>query len=438
MVKQYQISGRNASAIADSLERAIDDGVFSDETAFPTIRGLAERIGVSPTTVNAAYAQLRARGRIGGNRRGGSQVVKRAAFPTAAAASLRPGVRDLVIANPDPSLLPVVRPFIEKTLREGRLYREDPVSPKLLAAARRHFQTDGVDAAHVMVTSGAADAVERALLMHVLPGETVALEDPTYPPYRELCAALNVKTVPLAMDEHGILPSELAKAIRARAKALIVIPRFQNPTGAAFDEHRVRDIAKLTHGAPNLLVIEDDYLGLLGTGPFHSLAGRQLRWLLVRSVTKPLGPDLRTAFVTGDQLSIERLQHRQRLTAGWVSWMLQDAVGALLDDKDIARRLKSSAKIYATRRLGVASALRKRGVEVGDCDGFSLWINVDDEMRVVQELDAQGWAVDAGTRYRFRSRPAIRVVTTTLDANGAQRFAGALVRALSVSTRTTP
>lgn len=435
---QYQIAGKSASAIADGLERAIDSGALASGDTLPTIRALADALGVSPTTVNAAYAQLRARGRIGGNRRGGSRVIPRAAFPTAAAASLRPGVRDLVVANPDPALLPPVRHFLEGSFREGRLYGGDRVNPRLRAVAVRQLQHDGIDPSHVVVTSGAADAVERALVTHLVAGETVALEDPTYPPYRELCGALNLKIVPVAVDAFGIVPGELARAIHAGAKALIVVPRAQNPTGAFFDGRRVTALLKELQRAPNLLLIEDDYLGLLATTKLSPLAGKHPRWLFIRSLGKALGPDLRTAFAAGDALSVERLQYQQSLSTGWVSWILQETVAAMLGDASIADRLKVATRTYAARRLGLVKALRSRGVTVEDGDGFAIWLHVDDEMRVVQALDAEGWGVDAGTRYRFRSPPAIRIVTTTLTNKEAARFAEALVRAISLGARTTP
>jgi hypothetical protein len=82
--------------------------------------------------------------------------------------------------------------------------------------------------------------------------------------------------------------------------------------------------------------------------------------------------------------------------------------------------------------------LRKRGVAVADGDGLAVWLHVDDELRVVRALDAEGWAVDAGARYRFRSEPAIRIVTTTLTSDDTERLADAVARSLASGGRTTP
>jgi DNA-binding transcriptional MocR family regulator len=435
---QYQISGKTASAIADSLERALDEGAFGDDGALPTIRELAETLSVSPTTVNAAYSQLRTRGRIGGNRRGGSRVIALAKVPTAGASGIRSGLRNLVTANPDPALLPPIHSFIEQTISEGRLYGDERVHPGLRAAATARLEPDGIPSGAMMIASGAADACQLALLTNLVPGDKIALEDPTYPPYRQLCAELRLQILPVAIDGRGMVPQSLAKAIRAGAKALITIPRAQNPTGAALDQRRVDALVKELRRAPNLLVVEDDYVAMLTGTPLCAIAGNVPRWMFVRSLAKALGPDLRVAFAAGDPLTIERMRQRQALSAGWVSWILQAAAAAMLTDAGVQKTLKTALKTYAERRLRFARALRARGVSIEDGGGLQVWLPVDDELQVVRMLDAEGWAVDAGSRYRFHSPPAIRIVTTTLTDDDADRLADAVLRACSRSDRITP
>jgi DNA-binding transcriptional MocR family regulator len=435
---QYHIAGKSASAIADSIERAIDEGAFGNDGALPTIRELADTLSVSPTTVNAAYSQLRTRGRIGGNRRGGSRVIALAKVPTAGAPAIRSGLRNLVAANPDPALLPPLRPFVERTLSEGRLYGDERLHPGLRAAATARLEADGISAGAMMIASGAADACQLALLTHLVPGDKIALEDPTYPPYRQLCAELRLQIIPVAIDGRGMVPESLAKAIRAGAKALITIPRAQNPTGAALDQRRVQALVKELRSAPSLLVIEDDYVAMLTATPLFAMAGKVPRWMFVRSLAKALGPDLRVAYAAGDALTIERMQQRQALSAGWVSWILQAASAAMLTDADAQKIVKTALKTYAARRRRFARALRARGIPIDDGDGLQVWLPVDDELQVVRMLDAEGWAVDSGSRYRFNSPPAVRIVTTTLADDDIDRLADAVLRACSRTNRITP
>ncbi|MEA2664367.1 MAG: hypothetical protein QOI11_1311 [Candidatus Eremiobacteraeota bacterium] len=422
MLKRYHVAGTSAREIAESLERAIETGGIAAGERLPTIRALAEDLGVSPTTVNAAYAALRSQGRIGGNRRGGTVAIGRPAFQTGLVDSPPSAARNLAVANPDPAFLPAVRPFVADAVVERRLYGGARDSEALLALARRRFAADGIPAAHLAVVGGALDGVERALLTHLVAGDTIALEDPTYPPHRDLARALGLRVVPVALDARGILPEALAAALRSRPKALIVVPRGQNPTGAAFDRERAAALRAVLADAPDLLVVEDDYLAELSDVPLASLTGGS-RWVQVRSITKALGPDLRVALLAGDTLTVSRLHDRQRLGNGWISHILQETVAALLSDRAVARLVRQAGKTYARRRDGLLAALARHGIAAFGATGFNVWIPVPGETAVVRALEAAGWAVDAGERYRSEAAPAIRVTVTTLLSDEAERFA---------------
>jgi hypothetical protein len=47
---------------------------------------------------------------------------------------------------------------------------------------------------------------------------------------------------PVRVDERGYLPEALEAALRRPLAAVISTPRAQNPTGAAVDEERARDL----------------------------------------------------------------------------------------------------------------------------------------------------------------------------------------------------
>ncbi|GAA4957405.1 hypothetical protein GCM10023238_25150 [Streptomyces heliomycini] len=62
MLGEYRISGRRAAEISASIERAVGDGALRPGEPLPPMRELAERLGVNPNTVAAAYRTLRERG----------------------------------------------------------------------------------------------------------------------------------------------------------------------------------------------------------------------------------------------------------------------------------------------------------------------------------------------------------------------------------------
>ena len=430
MPVQNQIAGSTATAIAESIERALDAGRFASDETLPTIRALAEKLGVSPTTVSAAFALLRRRGRIVGRRRGGSIVVARAEFQsgTQAAPSALGGC-NLAVANPDPAFLPPMRAALTATLVERRLYTDIADSPALVAIARRAFVADAIPADYVGVASGAMDAIERALLATLAPGDTLALEELTYPPYVELARVLGLRVVRVAIDARGIVPGALRDAVRAGAKALIVVPRAHNPTGASFDATRVRELERVLAAAPDVIVLEDDFLANVCGVPLATLVANRKHFLHVRSLAKTLGPDLRVAPFAGDALTVARIRARQHIGYGWVSVTLQDTAAVLWRDPETKQLIRRATRAYAKRRAGFVRALETVGLVGTPGCGFTVWVSVRDEAAAVGSAQAAGYTIDGGARYREHPSPGVRVTTATLGARDAEALAAALATA---------
>ena len=114
MVEQnYQIAGTGAKEIAASLEAGITARAFRPGDRLPTVRDLAADLGVSAATVAEAYRRLRERGLVTGAGRGGTRV--RSGRPRSwrrSAPVVASGVRNLAGGNPDPALLPDLRPAL--------------------------------------------------------------------------------------------------------------------------------------------------------------------------------------------------------------------------------------------------------------------------------------------------------------------------------------
>ena len=177
---------------------------------------------------------------------------------------------------------------------------------------------------------------------------------------------------------------------------------------------------------PDVLVIEDDYVAKVAGAPYVPLHDRDGRWVVVRSLSKVLGPDLRIALVAGDPLTIARIEGRQRLGPGWVSQIFQQLAALLLEDKATTRLLLRAERTYTERRRALVTALSERGIAGAGDSGIGVWVPLADEAAVVRELLVQGWAVSPGERYRFHAAPGIRITTADLEPEEAERLAEAL------------
>jgi DNA-binding transcriptional MocR family regulator len=430
---EYRIVGRRASEIADSVERGVGAGHLAPGELLPPLRELAQRLGVNPNTVAAAYRTLRERGVVETAGRKGTRVRSRPA--STARESIRveapPGVRDISKGNPDPSLLPSLKEALAVAAdhydERPALYGEPPVDPELARLARRSFDRDGVAPGPVAVTSGSLDAIERVLAARLRPGDAVAVEDPGWGSLLDLVPVLGLRPVPVAVDDEGPRPEQVEQALHQGAKALVVTCRAQNPTGAAVSAARAVALRELLSAHPQVLLIEDDHGHGFVHLPLHPLAGGMERWALIRSTSKAYGPDLRVALLTGDSVTVDRVMGRQLLGPGWVSRLLQRAVVHLWTSDAMDPR--TVARSYGERRDALVRALAERGIDAYGRSGMNVWVPVPDETGAVARLLQSGWAVAPGARFRMSAPPGVRLTVSPLGMDDVGPVADAVAAA---------
>lgn len=401
------------------------------------MRLLAAELGVSPTTVAAAFRELRSRGLIVTRSRSGAFVSWRP--PVAGAwlgAGAPAGTRDLASGNPDPALLPDLASAVRQIDPPHQLYGGDPADPQLIGLTTAELERDGIDSEEVAVVSGALDGIERALAAQLRPGDAIAVEDPGFAGLFDLLRAGGFALRPVAIDGRGMTPSALAEALEEGVAAAIFNPRGQNPTGAALDAGRAQALRAVLDRHPEAMVLEDDHLGPIAGVPRLTLTAGRRRWAAARSPAKSLGPDLRLAVLAGDPTTISRVRGRQAVGPGWVSHLLQRTAAKLIGDRGVDELLGRAAATYAKRREAFLAALADHGIQAGSPSGLNVWIPVPDEARVIQSLQAEGWAVAPGGPFRLQSAPAIRVTISSLQPADAGSLADAVAAALEPAART--
>jgi DNA-binding transcriptional MocR family regulator len=145
-------------------------------------------------------------------------------------------------------------------------------------------------------------------------------------------------------------------------------------------------------------------------------------------VSKWLGPDLRLAVVAGDATTVSRVEGRQALGTGWVSYVLQDMVATLWSARSTDTLLRRADQTYARRRRALLRALEREGLAGSGTSGLTVWVPVADEHAVVAGLVQEGWGVSPGERFRIASPPGIRIAFATLGEDEAPGLAAALAR----------
>ncbi len=434
-LKQYRITASSAAQLVAGIEEAVAGGELAPGARLPSVRDLAGEAGLSPATVASALAELRRRGVVVTEPRRGTRIGARPPLPAPVELAVPPGARDLSRGNPDPELLPDLAAALRATPQPVRLYGEAAEFEGLLERARTALRAEGVPAGELCVVSGALDGIERVLSVRLRPGDRVAVEDPGYAALYDLLRAQGLAMEPVAVDERGMQPDSLRAAIARGARAAVVTPRGQNPTGAALDAERAAQLRAVFASYPEVVAIEDDHLGPVAGAPLHTLSGAGNAWATARSVAKALGPDLRLAVLAGDESTVARVRGRQLCGAGWVSHVLQRLVAALWADPGVQAQVREARGAYVRRREALLAELAAAGVSAWGASGLNVWVPVHDEAATIAQMLARGWVLAPGARFKLASgEGAVRMTSATLEPEEARRLAADLAAALTPAT----
>lgn len=420
---KHSTIAETAVELTERIETDISRGRIDRGDRLPSIREMAETLSLAPNTVAAAYRRLADRGVVVSRGRAGTFVLDRPPLAVHRAPSIPPGSVDLASGTPDPRLLPSLDRFVIHA-GPSTSYIDPPVLAELSAAGLQWLAAQGLDSHRLTVTSGALDAIERVLSAHLRPGDAVAVERPGWSAVTDLVAALGLRAVGIEIDDAGMVPAALAARLNG-VDAVIVTPRAQNPIGAAVDAGRRDELADVLATADDILVIEDDHAGPIAGAPLHPL-GRRRRWAFVQSVAKALGPDLRLALVTGDDLTLDRVSGRFGIGPGWVSRILQHAVAAMMADHDVTSLLEEAAAEYGSRRKALVEALKEAGsTGATGRSGLNVWTAVGSEDSAITGAADVGFIVRGGATFGS-SNPAVRITVSNLDREDIPRLVAAL------------
>src|SRR6266481_9518784 len=141
---QYQIRGDSSNQIAASIENGIRGGKLRVGERLPTVRALAVKLRVSPTTVAAAYNALRVRGLVHGSGRRGTIVNRRPPILTRSAPAPAPGLRNLFEGGPDPAMLPKLKPYLARLDGDPGQYGDAENRAELIKCTAEQFKRDAV------------------------------------------------------------------------------------------------------------------------------------------------------------------------------------------------------------------------------------------------------------------------------------------------------
>lgn len=468
--------------LAQTLETAIRRGVLRTGERLPSIREASVQHGVSIKTVIRAYSTLEGRGLIESRPQSGYFVRLVDGAGSTRTVDLRPARRGplmqvsthvdvsrLVLSTlrsisqhdavplgspyPDPSRLPSekLNRYAHAIGRSRDAWRVTeglpPGDPELIRQiARRHVETGlQVDPNEMVITVGATEAINLCLQAVARPGDTVAVESPTFYAMLHAIERLGMKAIEVATHpELGLDVDALEKLVKGqRIAACMVMPNFQNPLGFRMTEERKRQLVAMA-ARHELPLIENDVYGELyfdrgRPGTLKSLDDRGLV-LYCSSFSKSLTAAYRIGWTLPGRWrdQVEKLKFLNTLTTSVIP---QRAIAAYLERDSYERHLRGVRRLYAqqaeTMRAAVARHFPHDTRTSRPAGGYVLWVELPgdvDSMQLYRAALERGITIGPGRMFSVSNRYArcIRLNFSypwSADTDRALRTLGKLVKA---------
>ncbi|MEO6084497.1 MAG: PLP-dependent aminotransferase family protein [Umezawaea sp.] len=264
-----------------------------------------------------------------------------------------------------------------------------------LVAARMTARGLPTTEADLLVTTGSQQALTLVATALLEPGAVVAVEEPTYLAALQCFRMAGARVVPVAGDEHGMIPSALEEVVKAeRPTLLYLVPTFANPTGRTLPAERRVAIAALAaeHG---LWVVEDDPYGELRYrgAPLPALAvGATDHVIHLGSFSKIGAPGLRLGWLRAPATLLRTLVIVKQAADLHTSTVDQAAAAIYLATTDLDAHIATLCTAYRARRDAMIAALPAAtppGTTWSDPDGgMFVWLTLPGEVDTADLLKA--------------------------------------------------
>jgi DNA-binding transcriptional MocR family regulator len=311
---------------------------------------------------------------------------------------------------PSPELLPTERlgrlagAVARSSAAIGAVYDPLPGVSALRAHIARRATRLGcmVRPDDVLITVGAIEAIGLCLRAATRPGDTIAVESPTYFGVLALLAELGLHAVEVpAQSEDGLRLDVLNAALEKHdIKACVAVPNFSNPCGARMpDEAKEKLVGLLARRRVPL--IETDVYGDLphdDDRPRPAKAFDRDGWVMhCSSFSKTLAPGYRVGWVVPGRFyeRVEELKFMHTVASPTITQM---AIAAFLDSGGYEHHLRRLRRAFAAQVSSVQDAIAyhfPRGTRVSrPSGGFLLWVELPEGCP--NAIDIQRAALERG------------------------------------------
>lgn len=260
----------------------------------------------------------------------------------------------------------------------------------------------------ILITSGAQQAIHLIVQCLLKPGDTIAIENPSYSYSLPVFQSAGLRVLLLPVDQYGVNPDDIISLQKKhRIRMIFLNPDYQNPTGTKMSLDCRKRILELSseYGIP---IVEDDPYSLTSfegkIGPTLKSMDDSGNVLYISSLSKVVASGLRIGWIIGPPKVIERLSDgKQQVDFGhsvFPQWVASQFLESPQFDKHIFK-LRNQLKERRNELIAALETLPENKMNYFvPQGGIHLWckLNVEiDDYKLLEESMKNGVAFVPGS-----------------------------------------
>lgn len=402
--------------VAERIERLIEQKALKIGDKLLSVRALSKEQGISLSTAFQAYYHLESRGLIEARPQSGYYVKftplnfpelpnccepPEDAVPVSVDEMISSVYHDLSsdklihfsMGVPSIDLLPTAKlnKSVAQALRDSKNscvnYEHIQGNPALRRQiARQAFNWGGTPAEDdIVVTAGCVEALSLCMKAVTKPGDTVAIESPTYYAIFQAMESHGLKVVEIPTDPvDGINLHDLEDAIaRFDIKACLFVSNFNNPLGSCMPDDKKKKLVEML-AKREIPLIEDDIYGEMYFGKKRPKTCKSFDKkglvLYCSSFSKSLAPGYRVGWTIPGRFK-EQVIRLKRMHTVSTNTLAQATIAHFLANGRYELHLRHLRKALHTQSLRYMQAVSEYFPEdtrvTRPQGGFTLWIELN-------------------------------------------------------------
>lgn len=366
--------------ITRHIKKLIDANKIEDGERLPSIRALAEFLGVNNITIVNAYKKLQNEGyafqKIGSGtyakrkdvsknfKKEYSDVVKKISGKALDEYIDFTGETPSSYFFPVDSFKNVLNEVLDRDGAEALIYQEVLGYEGLRESISEVFWKNEVASGDILIVSGAQQGIDIVSKALINTNDSVIVELPTYSGALSVFKWRRANIFEVPVENDGVDIEKFEKILRKnKIKCFYTMSYFQNPTGMSYSIEKKKQILRLAE-IYDFYIIEDDYLSELiydediEYRSFKSLDEND-RVIYIKSFSKIFLPGIRIGYLIAPMKFKESIQNSKINTDISTSSLMQRALDLYIREGFWKNYIHSLNLLYKDRYLFMKECLEE-------------------------------------------------------------------------------